>query len=65
MGGWIDIYYKEFAHAVVEEWQVQNLQGRLLGWGAREELLFESETSLFAEFPLAWEIRLCCIQAFN
>ena len=47
-----DNYFKELAPAVVNVWQVQNLQDRLAGWRPKEELQFTSKGDLLAEFPL-------------
>ena len=50
---YIEIYFKDLAHATVVAWQVQNLQGRPAGWKLREELHFKSKGCLLAEFLLA------------
>lgn len=44
--------FNELAHAIVQAWQVQNLQGRLAGWRPSEDLQFEFKSSLLAEFLL-------------
>lgn len=44
--------FNELAHAIVQAWQVQSLQGRLAGWRPREDLQFEFKSSLLAEFLL-------------
>lgn len=49
---------------VVEAWQVQNLQGRSAGKRLREELQFEFEVSLLAEFPFL-KGQPFSIKAFN
>lgn len=42
------IYSKELTHVIVEAWQAQNLQGLWRPW---EEVLFEAEGNVLAEFP--------------
>lgn len=42
----------ELAHAIVQAWQVQSLQGRLAGWRPSKDLQFEFKSSLLAEFLL-------------
>lgn len=55
MGGWMvgQIEDKELTHAIVEARQVQNPQGRPLGWTHGEEVPFKFKASLLAGFPLA------------
>lgn len=45
-------YFKELAQVFVETSQVQNLQGRPIGWKPKKELQLKSEGSLLEEVPL-------------
>ena len=60
-----DVYFKEFSHKFVKAWQIQNLQRRQADWRPREELQFESKSSLLAEFLLAWGSQSFSVKAIN
>lgn len=40
-----EIYFKKLAYVIVLNWQVLNLQGRLVGWRPREKLMLQLESA--------------------
>lgn len=60
------IYFMELASAIVEWWQVQNLQGRPVDWRPREELMLQyvSKSSMRLNSLIFRDFSLLLVKAY-